>query len=311
MGLHEKAWSGLNILIFGSSKNIPMQIEQAIANAAPSNETKIDSFESYEDAIDHCKNRKDVGLILILENCGKLPILDVFQQLSKPYKSRGWPCLGVVLYEQVESVQGLKAIANDKSLFDYRNISDFIDPERTSHTLDIIWSKFSASFENLLLPTPLQESLLSVSEKSISASDLNFLRRTAHILSGNLNISWIETVALKWAPVVESVTNSDPLVMAPHASLTQICKLASWGNDPIDLNCISTQKNTLCARISAMSRYLNNARISGSLQEELFKISARSNPTAPALIRHTAAMKERILDVADQENQSKKSEKAA
>jgi hypothetical protein len=44
LGLNEKAWAGINIVIFGRTPILPMKIEQAIAAASPANEVRVDSF---------------------------------------------------------------------------------------------------------------------------------------------------------------------------------------------------------------------------------------------------------------------------
>ncbi len=107
MGLHDRAWTGLDLIAFGAKPLVPMQIEQAFASASPSNEIRFDSFEHYEDALNFCKTKKSVGFIFLLEDCGKLPFIDVFTQLSKAYESRGWPCYGVLLHNGVETIEGI------------------------------------------------------------------------------------------------------------------------------------------------------------------------------------------------------------
>lgn len=302
MGLHERAWAGISILVFGKSETIPMQIEQAIAEASPGNEIKVESFEDYSDALDHCKNKRDVGFIFLLENCGEMPTQSVFRELSKPYESNGWPCFGTLLFEKTETISGLRALQDCPNLLSYQSYSDVLDSKKTAESLNDLWIKFSAAFEKRIAPIALQETLISIATERVSLESIHFSDRVSTLLSGNLNVSWIETVALRWSPVLSYVREINESALKPHIALGEICNLARYNGDRSSVVAIASAKQSLVSRISATVEFLNDKREKGVLVEELKLLGTLAKPGAPALLRHTVALRDRINQIATEES---------
>jgi hypothetical protein len=302
MGRHEKAWAGLNILVFGKTPMLPMKIEQAISSASPANEIRVDSFEDYDDAYDFSKARTNVGFIILTENCGGLPIDNVFRQLSRPYEERGWPVFGALVYEGKETFVGLRTVQKLRNILCYLPVSAILESSQVASTLDDIWSKFTDAFEEAVIPVALQRTFLSIASPSLSSESVRFISRVSTLLCSNLNVSWIDQVAIRWGFVVESVRSLDPKAIEPHASLERICKLAH--SDTLknaQVPEIIASSETLCARIAMLSSALNVARIESRLSEELQKAAAGLRPGGPALLRQLTKSRDQIVRIAEEE----------
>src|SRR5688500_10249290 len=142
MGTHKRSWSGMNLVVFGSSPTIPMKIEQVLSQVSPTNEVRVESFENYEEALDYCKKQKSVGLIFILENCGPFLPKDVFEQLARPYRSRGLPAYGVLIHEKGESIFGLRTLRNNEDFLEYLPLNSLIDSKIATETMEKIWQNY-------------------------------------------------------------------------------------------------------------------------------------------------------------------------
>jgi hypothetical protein len=295
MGMHEKAWSGLSIVIFGRTPLIPMRVEQAIAAAAPALETRTDSFEDYAQAFDHCKEKKSVGFILLHENCGELPIESVFKQLASHYEAKGVPCFGVLLHEGTKSFSGYQAMSREPRLIDYIPASDLLEPANTGETLLRLWHSYAEAFEAILVPEKLQSTLECLVASQLDISSIEFQRRTTTLLTANLNISWVEQVALKWVHVIQALKASGSEALKANQGLEAMCKLAEFSTQDTDAIAIAQSRKSLCSRTASIVHLLNVARLNGTLPEFLALVSTQSKPGAAALIRHLAMGRSRII----------------
>jgi hypothetical protein len=115
------SWEGIEILIFGEEPILPMKIERQIAAAAPYDEIRLESFESFEDALDYCNKSKKVGLFFFI---GKNQSINywskLFDVLSLPYVSKTeWPALSVIIYENSVTDKSIKPLLIKQNGFDY------------------------------------------------------------------------------------------------------------------------------------------------------------------------------------------------
>lgn len=302
MGIHEKAWAGLNILVYGKTPMLPMQLEQAIASASPENEIRVDSFEEYDTALDFAKDSQSVGFIFILENCSELPVADVFKQLSKPYESKGWPCFGILLYEKTESIKGLRTMQECDNIIGYHSVESILNRAKTANTLNSIWEKFNASFQEKIIPIPLQQTLLSIAEAQINQVSMHFRDRVTTLLSSNLNISWVETVSMRWNPIINAIKSTKQgNAIDPHVTLVQICLLSDPLPETEDFLGIANAKASLCSKVVTLTNLLDKKRSEGLLHAFLQQLGTISKPGAPALVRHTVNYRDRILAIAHEE----------
>lgn len=275
-----------------------MKMEQSIAKANPANEVRIDSFEDFDQAYDFCKAQKNVGLIMVLENSGDALAADAFKQLGTHYESKGWPCFGVLFHESQKSMMGHLSLQKNKNLLNYYSVEDIIDPHKTFGTLSEIWQSFVVAFETSLIPEKLQETLLSLSQQELSADEYGFRNRLAVLLAQNLNISWMEAIALKWEPVVSVLKESGSKALVPNAALVQIAGLAARDETAGDLLEAVRSKSSLCSRISTVTGFLEKARAENKLVDVLDRVATEARPGAPALLRQIALSKDRILAIA-------------
>jgi hypothetical protein len=275
-----------------------MKLEQALAAATPANECKIDSFENYADALDHCKESRSVGFFLVSENVGELPLADVFEQLARPYEAKGFPAFGALLHEAGESFIGHRLLQKSSRVIDYLPSSSLLERSNTGETIDRLWNRFIDSFESSIIPLPLQQTLVSIARARLDDASRNFRDRVSQLLSANLNVSWLDSVALRWAPVVTAVQAMAPDALKPHSMLTQICAQLDASASTKNIEESIASKAPLASRVSRVCELLDQARMTGSLESELLRIGTQSKPGASALLRHLAAKRERIVRLA-------------
>lgn len=297
MGIHDKAWSGLSILVYGNTPTLPMRIEQTLAAATPGNEVRIESFEDYDQAYEHCRNSRNVGFILILENTGSVLAADAFAQLSAHYEANGWPCFGVLLYEDAKSFVGYRSLEKNKRLIHYASANEATNPNTAYQFLMDIWNHFVKAFESTVIPEPLQRTLLALAASKHSDSSHKFMERVSEIIIPKLNISWIETLAIKWNPVIVALRTTAARSLEANSTLVQISDLANSAHSGNLVSTVSSQQS-LCARLTAVLLSLDTLRISGHLVTELEQIANLAKPGAPALLRHIATAKKQIIQIA-------------
>ncbi len=298
LGTNEKAWAGMNIVIFGKTPILPMKIEQAIATASPANEVRIDSFEDYDQAYDFCKAQKNIGLIFILENSGEVLASDSFKQLGSHYESKGWPCFGVLLHENEKSMMGYLSLQKNKNLIAYLPVSDFLNSQRTFNALNEVWTLFTTAFEQRLIPEKLQETLLSLVEVELPTSNYNFQMRVLTLLCQTLNISWLEALALKWQPVISILKKTNKKALVPNNSLVQIADMASPHEKIKDIFNVINLKTELPGRLVTVAKLLDEARTRGKLEQVLESLIEKARPGAPALLRRIVSVRENIVSIA-------------
>lgn len=297
MGRHDRAWTGMSIAIVGSSPTLPMRIEQAFAESSPGNELIVSSFERYEDAYDFVKERRDVGLLVLLDNTGELPPLQVFRELAKPFETRGFRAFSLFVHEGQERFDILRGMRDDRRILDYIPATTMLDPTKAPATIDDLWTKFSAAFEESVIPLPLQESLRSIATRHVDANSLSVYDRTVNVLSAELNLSWMDLFAVRWAPTVESVVQNGSGALDPHPQIVALTAPATVPENlkgrPIEE--IARDKSPLPVRLSCLARQLSGlapAELSG----ELNRLAGTVKPGAPALLRHLVRLRDRIAE---------------
>ena len=307
MGIHPKAWEGLNILIYGEHPLLPMEVETAITDAVPSQELRIESFENYEQALDFCKSKKNVGLILLLEKGMKLPINSVFSELAKPYLSTGFTAFGVVINDGKESLVGLRAIKSDRRIIDYLTLSFPLMPESITLMMDNLWNQFVSSFKETLMPIALEETLFSLASQQCPNEDLLFLNRLLTLFSARLDVSWLETCILGWSHFAHPLMQQKNVAIASYPAIVSLVSKTAFSGDPktFALN----KDNGLPARIYAWAHYLLAEKKNGNLPFCLQQICASSKPGTPALMRYTSKLWAQIMKIADECSEASNQEK--
>lgn len=299
---HDRAWSGLGICIVGQVPLIPMRLEQSLATALPADETRIESFESYSDAFDFCRESASIGLIVLLENQGSTTVEQVFSQLAKHYEQRGLPCLGVMVHTHPEAS---RVYVSDRRIFAQFNLTDFRNLVTTGGTIRQIWDGYTETFQQLIVPPPLQESITAAATDSWSLQSLIFYERAINLLSANLNVSWIDLVAARlYLSIVGAAVHHD-VVLKPHEMLRQIVGTVAPDSaligKPLDAQC--KDKATLAKRLVAVATTLTTIfQHSGpsSLADMMAALPAKAVVGAPALLKQLTQCRERLVEFANE-----------
>lgn len=299
MSLHERAWQGLDLLVYGETPLLAMKVEQAIANVTPANEVKIESFEAFETAYDFCRERKSVGFIFMLENTGKTLLTNAFEEMARHYEAKGLPCFGVILQEEAQStrtsISAIRAVHTNQKLLACYPCESFIKPGNTAAYLNEMWHLFIQSFEESIVPLPLQKTLLSIAESHFSNENFLFHTRMLNILSGELNISWLDIFSLRWLPVVRALEKVSPKLLDVNEELANFTKNVRPAIVPTVIQDCLDKTIPLAMRLSLVLEILANARLTATLEECLADISSAAKPGSPALLRRISQAKDRIL----------------
>jgi hypothetical protein len=298
MSLHSHAWQGIRIVILGKEPLLPMKIEQSISSLSPFSEVILSSFENYDDAFKFCKNNGDVGFLILSENCGDAPFQSVFRELAKPYEIHGLPCFAVILSNGTSNPYSALAVGKTPKLIDYIPYTDLIDPTKVATTFESLWVKYTLAFENLVLPSPLQQLFISQAEAILGIAVLHFQMRLLTNISAASNISWIESVALKWHPVLTAIEKSTKTLLEKQETLKtlmDITRVVESGE--IDIAAVIRSNAALTNKIVHLSNHLSQHMISGTLEKEIERLALLSKPGAPFLIRHVHKFKDQILAI--------------
>ena len=335
MSLHDKAWHGLNILIFGSTPTLPSQIAATISSVVPAYRNRIQAFEDYEAAIDHCKKTKSIGLIILLDDSSGENLVSYFREFAKSYESRGFPCLGVLVAASPESkptqarektngqghvvksappkfllaektIAGFHVKDANRNFLSYVAAQEFLDSSLTLVTLERIWHQYIEAFENELLPIQLQETLFAIIDETIDTPSIHFIDRVSLILSNQLDVSWLEAFSIRWTPLLFSVPTRFLKVIEPHQDLIALCPTENYRRliqEPL-AEVLESKTTPLWCQIAAVAYLLNEMRRQKQLTEKLANVKALLSPSGSLLFRALVTQIPTILEAALQEEKT-------
>jgi hypothetical protein len=297
MGIHDRAWDGIKMVVLANQPLQAMRLEQAIASASPATEVRLSSFEEYAQAFQFCKEQKDVGFLFVHEQCGEASFLSAFRELAGLYSNYGALAYGVVLYDGEPNSFAEKSVGKNPQLLDYLPASSLLDESRTLDALGGIWDQYIGAFESAVLPKALQSSLIAVAEEQMGPDGVNFVSRLSTNLLSDLNVSWLESVAIRWSPLLAAVLENSPAILKNHDLLTHFVEMCQ-APDRVpenDLLAFLGGKASLPIKVRALAGSLDEHRRAGSLAAQLRLIESANKPGAPKLVRHVAKNIDRIL----------------
>lgn len=304
MGLHARGWSDIQFMAFATEPMLAMRIEQGLAAASPANETRIESFEDYGTALDHCKASGSIGLIFLSENLTNLPPLGVFKNFSTPFEEKRGPCFGVLLHDGKETIQGHSAMRFSKGrILEYVSTETVIKPELAAPFLVRLWNTYINAFEQTIFPERIQESINQLIDPLFPKDERNFATRLATLLNHQFSLSWWEGLAVRLFPLAKALEKSNPQFAATLPELRNIVITASPTqaiNGPME---IASSKLPLPQRVSMLIELLLSAYRSNTLPAVLGEIQKLSTPGTPALLRRTASVSNSILTIATESRQ--------
>lgn len=296
MGLHEFSWKGLNLLVYGETPQLPALIGECVADVAPAVRKRLHCFEVYQDALNFCKSKKDVGFILLLDNCKGLPLQDVFRELCRPFENRGLSAFGVLIHAHSETLSGLKCMASNEKILAYLPVEDFLVPERARLMLDQLWVMFCRKFEEFLLPQPLQETLLALASEFAPPELIQLTERLSTLFCGRLNISWMDWMAIRWAPIVRVLEQNSSLALTPHKAVRQLVQAVEFSGESSSFALDPHQE--LPGRVHAWVHHLAAKSINNHLEEELTVIEKSCHSGSLELVHQTVKLRDEILYLA-------------
>jgi hypothetical protein len=218
--------------------------------------------------------------------------------LAAQYDNFGVPAYGMILYDGEPNSFAERSIGKNPQLLDYLHTSSILDQDRTAATLRTIWDQYIGVFENQIIPKALQDSILSVAEEKMGLDGVHFISRLLVNLMSDINISWLESVAIKWSPFLEVVHTEAPAVLKQHHLLNNFVELCDVQptNDSQEVISFIGGKGSLPKKVNLLAKYFDSHRRGGSLEEQLRLISNLNKPGAPKLIRHIGKNADRILE---------------
>jgi hypothetical protein len=297
MGTHDRAWEGFKIVVLAQEPLQAMRLEQSIAAASPGAEVQLSSFETYDEAYQFCKEQKNVGFFFLHEKCGEASFNNVFRELAAQYSNFDADAYGVILHDGDSNSFAERSVGKNPQLLDYLSTTSILDRNQTFDTIRSVWDRYVEAFEKNVIPKALQNSILSVAEQSMGPSGIHFTSRLLTHLSSDVNISWLESVAIKWSPFLQAVRKDAPAVLKNQNLLNhfvELCDTAKPGDSNELLRFLSGDA-PLTQKVVSLANHLEDHRKNGSLENELRLISTSSKPGAPKLIRHIAKNVDRIL----------------
>jgi hypothetical protein len=302
--MHDQAFHGLNILIFGEEAMMPMRIEQSIAVSAPALEVGLDSFEDYHQALSFVKSSKRCGLVFALTKDSGLPIADVFNNLLQPWSNAtGLPGYAVLLSNGSKTTAGLELMARNRHVIDYIDVGDLLDQSKAGEQMLALWQKYIDCLERDILPDVHQDWLVCLAEDhGVMPPSLHFSQRLAQFFRTKANIGWAEAIALQWFMITDVLNEYQQRLGARAGGLFSLASHVDISNLSIgvkeDVRGIAQSSVSTAGKVKAIIQLLDGWRISGILAQRLDEIERNCRPFDPALLRTIAKNSHRILDFA-------------
>jgi|GEM_PF-3111736 len=297
MDNHSRSLGGMNILIYGKDPLMPMKLEQALATAKPADEVLIDSFENYDQAYNFCKDNKNVGLVFLFENCGEMDVNSVFTQFQKLNEYQD-TCFAVLLHNGMETIKGLRASKDNDSIIGYYNVNDLLDLNKTSFFMQEIWEKYQTTFEKILIPSILASTYKTIAQKHLPTEILNFGERLSVLLSGEMNVTWKESLMLKWSPVLKVLKENDQDLIKGNKQLFGLYQIVESNQNSSDLKQIAESELEIAKKISTTVQCLISSMKENKLEMVLQNAIKEVTPRSKALLRILKRRELNILEMA-------------
>jgi len=293
MAIHTRAFGDMRILIYGNDPLVPMKLEQTFAKVSPANELKFDSFENYEQAYDFAKDMKNVGLVFILENCGEVDLSSLLKQFTKLNEDHE-SCFGVLVHGGEESFKGLRTLRSNPDFLDYVTVEDLLDVDKCSIQLQDIWTKYQDAFESKVIPAPLGNTYQAMAHHHASEESINLAQRLSQLLGNEMNITWKESLILRWAPVIDVLSANESDVLAANKPLAMLYNQLKVQADLRSLSEIASSEIGIAQKVALSASILTQAASSKSLEALLLttlrEVGPRSKPLLRTIKKHQSAI---------------------
>lgn len=306
--MHDQAFQGLSIMIFGQQPLIPMRMEQTIASVAPSIEVGIESFEDYHQALSFARSSKRVGLLIATDTMTNLPLHDVIQNLTQPWSaSTGLPGFSVIAAVGPKTITGYETMAKNRRVFDYIDARDILEAQSAASFVPKLWQSFVDHLEQDILSETNQEWLVTLAqEKGLSKDSIQFSQRLAHFFRGKANITWMESLVLPWFMLTDTLNDYSTRLGVRAGGLFSLASTLKIETIPSNESLLELTKSKLrtSSKIKGIIKTLDEWRGLGVLEERLEKEVQNSKPFHPALLRSIVKDHQRILEFSRESSQN-------
>ncbi len=282
MSAQEKRWDDLNIAILTRSIDDGQALKQVIVD-----ETNADAeaFTKYEDIFAYCKERQDIGFLFLSEDCDPISFEKIFKELAKHYESQGLPCFGVILYNNGPSARSAGSTSFNKRLIAYKSISELTSRETSRIYFNLLWDQYIGAFKDYVMPPQLEITLRNLAESALNKDGLHFTGRLANHLQAYVSFKWLESIALQYSIILQSVHQLTPMALRGQQTLLYLLEITGGDNKEHryqDLFQIAESNLPILFKITAIISHLEWNRKNGTLNQELDNL-ARTKISDPVL----------------------------
>lgn len=294
MNFNTRAFDNIGLMILGAEPIQAMEIEQTMAEVMPAIEHQIFSFENYDQALDHCKEKKNVALIFIEEEESQL-LKDKIINLQSIYQASGLPC-GVILYHQENpTFSGMRLMRDNKSILAQLKASELLENNKLIHHLKEIWTLYIECVQNHLIDKNAEVMLREVVHQNNRSEILNFKEKICRILGEGLNLTWQESLSLNIHFLIDEVALYDANLLKnfPGAKI-----LSQQVIPPVNesfVNIIKQKEIALSSKLVFIVEDLAIHQMQGKMVEKLNTYTQLNRPGAPALIKQLAMKQESLM----------------
>lgn len=290
--------NGQRILLFGTNSLELSKLESEIIAAFPEVATYLDSTDSYEEAINIVNRTQQTAHVIILEDSSIKNIDQIYRELTKPYENSGWTAAGILLFDEMESIVGLKAQRNQAKIIRYSPRSVLADISTCKAFFHEYWDSYHELLNNSLIQEQLSQSICEATLKYQSHEDLEFYDRVSELLSTNLQINWMEKITLRWAAAIRPLSLNVETFLLPHTHVFQLANKYEKATTESLSEIFKLDSNLVSKLINSCFK-LNEFRLLGTLEKELMLLSANTKLTSPALQRAIQRNVANIISIAN------------
>jgi hypothetical protein len=295
--MHTKAFGEMSILIYGQDPMVPMKLEQSFAKVRPSDEVNIDSFEDYNQCYDFAKEKKNIGLVFLLENCGDLTLNSVFDQFVRT-QEESLVTFGIIVHNGTETFKGLRALKSHDKFISYYSVEELLDETKAHYIMQEIWQKYQEEYEKILISAPLAQTYRSMALHFTSPEEIHFKDRVCTMLTSQMNVSWLENMVLKWYPVLSTLEKHEPHLLTTNENLYSLYKSMKTDQTHTCIETIANHEMPITHKITNATDLLYTKAHSKELHEYLKTTMEKVSPRSKAMLRILKKSQDQVISFA-------------
>ena len=295
MKFQRKSFLDAKAIIISEKPLAASILEERISALIPSMESRIDSFETYLDAYEHCSNERIVGMVYFHyteNNC--LPI-NFVDELARPFEAIG-STAGVFIIAQNEKAftEAYKMFGNSPRLLGIVLENDLMFEAVFKEQILASWQKFEVMQKKTALPSDEIDYILRLTAKF---ENTETLARLTNIISAKLDRNWYDELVIEAAPAILCLPAQQRWILNNSPSLLKISKeLEQYRGKSIN-ELITAKDGEIVARAVFAAHRIYEFSKETEFELKLDAIAKGSNSFSPTLLRIIAKEKANILDL--------------